>query len=410
MKVSMFHLMPHRELPADFNTRYPSVWVTPPWHELADPERVGQYYRWTMTELLHAAEMGYDGVCVNEHHQNAYGFMPNPNLMGAALAHATQHLPVGIVQIGSTLPNVHPLRIAEEYAMLDSISGGRLVAGMPAGTSMDTNQVMGVPPIEQRERYLEAHELILKAWYSKETFAFNGKYSQLPSVNVWPRPIQDPVPVWIPGLGSLSTWQFTARNNHAYCMLSFFGSQLGKRVMDGFWNFAEQEGLDRNPYRAGFAQIVAVADTDAQAEKLFAKHIRYFFDNCLHVPLHHWGLPGHADYPSLANSIRSGTGIKQMEMMANFKNYTYKDFVDKDIVIAGSPATVRDKLVDAVKTLRVGNLMVGQHIGSMPHELTMDSISLFCSDVLPKLTDVWDDEGWVNEWWPQKLRGQRGVN
>ena len=89
MKISMFHLMPHRELPADFEKKYHSVWVDPPWWELADAKRVGQYYNWTLDELTYAAKAGLDGVCVNEHHQNAYGFMPGPNLMGSALARAT---------------------------------------------------------------------------------------------------------------------------------------------------------------------------------------------------------------------------------------------------------------------------------------------------------------------------------
>jgi len=89
MKISAFHLMPHRELPPDFERRYPSVWVTPPWGELADARRVGQYYNWTLDELLFAARAGFDGVCTNEHHQNAYGFMPSPNLMGSVLAKQT---------------------------------------------------------------------------------------------------------------------------------------------------------------------------------------------------------------------------------------------------------------------------------------------------------------------------------
>src|SRR5436309_1866682 len=134
MKVSAFHLMPHRELPADFEQRYPSVWVTPPWWELADARRVRQYYYWTLDELLHAARAGFDGVCTNEHHQNAYGFMPSPNLMGSVLAKQTNGLDVAIVQMGMTLPTTSPpIRIAEEYAMLDCISGGRLVAGVPRG-------------------------------------------------------------------------------------------------------------------------------------------------------------------------------------------------------------------------------------------------------------------------------------
>ena len=74
MKISMFHLMPYRELPDDFEQRYRSVWVDPPWGELADPELAGRYYNWTFDELLHTAAVGLDGICVNEHHQNAYGF------------------------------------------------------------------------------------------------------------------------------------------------------------------------------------------------------------------------------------------------------------------------------------------------------------------------------------------------
>ena len=114
MKVSMFHLMPHRELPADFEQRYHSVWVDPPWWELADAERVGQYYNWTLDELTYAASAGLDGLCVNEHHQNAYGFMPGPNLMGSVLARATNDQDVAIVQMGATLPTTNPpTRVAE---------------------------------------------------------------------------------------------------------------------------------------------------------------------------------------------------------------------------------------------------------------------------------------------------------
>jgi alkanesulfonate monooxygenase SsuD/methylene tetrahydromethanopterin reductase-like flavin-dependent oxidoreductase (luciferase family) len=135
MKISAFHLMPHRELPADFEQRYESVWVTPPWWELADARRVGQYYNWTLDELFYAARSGLDGVCTNEHHQNAYGFMPSPNLMGSVLTRLTQGLPVAIVQMGATLPTSNPpIRVAEEYAMLDCMSGGRLVWSSASAT------------------------------------------------------------------------------------------------------------------------------------------------------------------------------------------------------------------------------------------------------------------------------------
>ena len=403
MKISMFHLMPYRDLPADFEQRYHSVWVDAPYAELADSKKVGQYYNWTLDELIHAAKCGIDGICVNEHHQNAYGFMPNPDLMGSVLARATNGMDTAIVQMGSTLPTSNPpIRVAEEYAMIDCISGGRLVAGMPLGTSQDVNLCYGISPVEQRERYYEAHDLIMKAWTAKEIFAWNGKYFKLPMVNLWPRPIQKPhPPVWVPGSGSLSTWDFTAKHGHCYCFLSYWGSQLGKKVMDGFWDFVSKSNLDPNPYRAGFLQLVTVSETDAQAEKDYYKHIRYFYDKSLHILPEYFPVPGHQDYRSLVNSVKNLNPL-QMDLMSKIPNWKYKDFVDNDFVISGSPKTVTQKLMDAVKKLRVGNLMVLLHIGSMPHDLTIKNVELFCKEVFPHFRDMWDDK-WENHWWPTTL-------
>ena len=408
MKISTFALMPHRELPADFETRYPSVWVTPPWHELASAERVGQYYNWTVDELLYAAELGSDGICTNEHHQNAYGFMPSPNIMGGILARATNGSDVAIVQMGSTLPTtIPPIRVAEEYGMLDCISGGRLVAGMPLGTPMDANLVYGVAPIEQRERYREAHDLILKAWESREVFAWNGKYFQLGMVNVWPRPIQQPhPPIWLPGSGSTSTFDFAVDHDYCYCFLSYFGNKSASRsVMDGYWGTVDRKGADTNPYRLGFLQLVAVAETDAEAERDYAQHIEYFYHKLLHIPPEWLGVPGHQDYRSLANAMRNP---RVAEGFMSLKQRHYKEFVDDQFVICGSPSTVRQQLTEAVKTLRIGNLMVLLGIGSMPTELVRKNTRLFFEEVAPAIRDLWDDE-WEDRWWPEGLRQPRRV-
>ena len=84
----------------------------------------------------------------------------------------------------------------------------------------------------------------------------------------------------------------------------------------------------------------------------------------------------------------------------------YKDFVERGYLITGSPATVRDQLIEAVKRLRVGHLLALLHFGSMPHELCQKNIELFCREVLPHVQDLWDDE-WEDRWWPQRLRKQR---
>ena len=272
MKVNWFHLMPYRFLPPDFEEKYRSVWVDPPIH-LFDPVKAHQLYNEYLDELEFADEVGFDGICVNEHHNNAYGIMPSPNLMAAMLARRTSNAALIVLGNSPALYNP-PIRVAEEFAMLDCTSGGRLVAGLPVGTSMDTNFAYGQNPATLREKYYEAHDLIIKAWTEPEPFAFNGKHNQVRYVNIWPRPLQQPhPPVWVPGGGSVETWEWTARMDYVYCYLSYSGYKRGIQVMDGFWKEMDRLGYDDNPYRAGFLQLVCVSETDQKAEEEYAEHV-----------------------------------------------------------------------------------------------------------------------------------------
>jgi alkanesulfonate monooxygenase SsuD/methylene tetrahydromethanopterin reductase-like flavin-dependent oxidoreductase (luciferase family) len=192
MKFTWFHLMPYRFLPEDFTTKHHSVWVDIP-RNLYDPKAGHRLYNDYLDQLEFADEMGFDGLGVNEHHQNAYGMMPSPNLMGAAMARRTRR--ANLVILGNSIALYNPpIRVAEEFAMIDVLSGGRLVAGFPVGTSMDTNYCYGEVPATLREKYKEAHDLILKAWTEKEMFSFNGKFTKLRYVNLWPKPLQQPRP------------------------------------------------------------------------------------------------------------------------------------------------------------------------------------------------------------------------
>src|SRR5689334_24268489 len=123
-----FHLMPYTQLSPDYDG---PAWVTCP-NELYDPQVGNELYNTYLDELLYAEEVGFDGVCVNEHHQNAYGNMPSPNLIAAMLARRTSRVKIAVV--GNALPLYGPpLRVAEEWAMLDVITGGRLICGMVIG-------------------------------------------------------------------------------------------------------------------------------------------------------------------------------------------------------------------------------------------------------------------------------------
>ncbi len=402
MKVSMFHLMPYRDLPDDFEKQYRSAWFSLPFNEVADANKASQYYNWTLDELQYAAEAGFDGVCTNEHHQNAYGFMVNPNMMGSVLARLTRDTGTAIVQMGETAVFLNPpIRVAEEYAMLDCISGGRMVAGFPVGLGGDFAYSYGFAPMEQRGRYREAHDLITKAWTADDVFTWNGKYYQLPMVSTWPRPVQKPhPPIWVPGNASPSTWDFVLEHDYCYCYLTYFGAKGASASVGGYWNRAQEMGKDNNPYRLGYLIPVGVGETDAAADELYAKHIEYFYHKLLHVPEALFLPPGHMTHSSLKYLITK----KPLPPFASLKSSSYKDFKDKEYLVSGSVETVKEQLLDIVKRLRVGNLMVLLHFGSMSHELAIENIDRFAKGVLPALQGVWDDEGWENHWWPQNAK------
>ena len=403
MKVCMFHLMPYRELPADYERRYNASHIEPVWFDVADADKVGQFYNATLDEMLYAAKAGMHGVCTNQHHQNVYGFMANPSLMGSVLARGTAGQNTAIIQLGSTLPSTTPpTRIAEEYAMLDCISGGRLVAGFPTGLPSDVTLSNGVVPIEQRERYREALALVTKAWSAREVFAWNGKYYQLGMVNLWPRPIQQPhPPIWIPGAGISATAEYVVDLDHCFCHLSYYGLKSAEEVSDRYWETCARKGRDDNPHRYSFLQLIGVAETDAEAERIYGPHAEYFFNKLLYNAPQYQQIPGCLEYEGMRSALR-GT----IRSSINLRELKAKDFFERGFVVVGSPKTVREKLLDGVKRLRIGHLLTLLHFGSMPTDVCKANIDLFAREVLPHLAPLWDDK-YEDRWWPERLRSKR---
>ena len=403
MKLLWFHLMPYTKLPEDFAQKHPSVWVDID-SRLFDPRVAHELYNEFSDELEHAAELGFDGVCVNEHHQNAYGLMPSPNLIAAGLARRTRD--AALVVMGNSLALYNPpIRVAEELAMLDCISGGRLVAGFPVGTPMDTCYAYGQNPSQLRQRYLEAHDLIVRAWREPEPFTWNGRFHKLRYVNVWPRPVQQPhPPIWIPGGGSIETWHWCAERDYVYSYLSYFGYKQGKATMDGFWQEMRRLGKDPNPFRAGFLQFVGVAESRAEALELYREPAEYFYGRCLHVDARYAAPPGYASESTLRARIRSQVeqAARRASDAAHRSGPRFEDIVEQGYVVIGSPDEVAEQLRTVARELNVGQLMLLLQFGDMSRELTFHNSELFAKRVLPQLADLFEDE-WENRWWPRPL-------
>jgi alkanesulfonate monooxygenase SsuD/methylene tetrahydromethanopterin reductase-like flavin-dependent oxidoreductase (luciferase family) len=396
MKFTWFNLMPWPHLPDDFREKHRSVWVDIP-SSLYDPVRGHELYNTYLDELEYAEQLGYDGIGVNEHHANAYGLMPSPNIMAAALARRTSK--AALVVLGNSIALYNPpIRVAEEFAMLDVISGGRLLAGFPVGTSMDTNYVYGDIPALTRERYAEAHELIMRAWREPEPFAFNGRYTKLRYANCWPKPVQSPPPIFIPGGGSLETYDFCLDFDYVYCYLSFSGYKRAKQLMDGYWQRVQERGKDLSPYRAGFAQTIVVAESDKEAERDYREHIDYFYNRCLHV------YPGFADAPgyrTIKTLKANVTTQMTQQALGDVSKMSWDQLVNDGYVIAGSPDTVAAQMKDLITGLRVGNIFCLIHVGNMPKDKCMRSSKLFAEEVMPQLRDMWpqysnDDRFWIH--------------
>src|SRR5206468_1887707 len=154
------------------------------------------------------------------------------------------------------------------------------------------------------------------------------------------------------------------------------------------------------PYRAAFAQIICVADTDREAEELYSEHVRYFFNRCLHV------YPGFADPPGYRTikTLKAGA-LSQLtqDALAKFPTLTWKQLIDDRYVIAGSPETVRQQMEEMIKGLRIGHVFCLFHNGNMPDWKTRHSSKLFAEQVMPKLRDLWPEWRADDRWWPKPM-------
>ena len=395
MRFHWFAQQYHTELPDDYGDTVRSAWVTAP-VGVADPKRIGEEYHLYIRLMQQADRLGWDSLLLNEHHQTSLAMTPSPNLVAAVLAATTETAAIALCGNSLALYNP-PIRVAEEIAMLDCLSGGRMISGIVFGTPMDSAFSYGIPPIELRERFHEARELIHRAWREPEPFAFNGKYTQLRYVNVWPRPIQAEIPVWIPGSGSLETWEVVNDHDYCYGYLSFSGRKAAEPIVNGFWEHTASQGGNMNPNRMAFTQVICCADSDAEAERLYGDAVRYFYRQNP-VPMEFVNPPGYTTEASMRATVaRSGAITMEERMKAARGELSFWEYDELGYIIAGTPERVEQRVRSLVTDLRIGQLITCMHVGNLPEEVAAENNRLF-STVIPNLRGIWADH--EDRWTP----------
>jgi alkanesulfonate monooxygenase SsuD/methylene tetrahydromethanopterin reductase-like flavin-dependent oxidoreductase (luciferase family) len=397
VKFHWFAQQYYTKLPPNATENVRSAWVTPP-TAMADPEQIGRDYKMYLRLMQGADRLGWDGLLLNEHHQTWHAMTPSPNLLASILATTTETSAIAICGNSLALYNP-PQRVAEELAMLDCLSGGRLIAGMVFGTPMDSAFSYGTPPAELRERFHEARQLILRAWAADEPFSFNGNYTKLRYVNTWPRPVQENVPIWIPGSGSLETWDLVNECDYCYGYLSFSGKQAAEPIVKGFWDHTEKAGANLNPHRMAFTQIICCADTDAEAEDLYYDSIKYWHQQNP-VPLEFATPPGFMSQASYRESLRrSKSQSAEQRRKALRGELSFWEYDELGYIIAGSPERVEQRVRELATDLRLGQLITCMHLGDLPEETAAMNTELFGTKVIPKLRDLWSE--YEDRWTPK---------
>lgn len=380
MRILAFHLMPYatREVGDAIASSNPeSAWVTLS-NSHYDPAKGVELYKRYLDELSFAAEVGFDGVSVNEHHQNAYGTMPNPNLIASALI---QRIPEGqIAVLGNAISIANPLTVAEQIAMLDVLSGGRVVSGFVRGIGFEYT-TFGLNPNESRGRFHEAHDLIVDSWTRPGPFEWHGEHYHFDYVNTWPRPLQQPhPPIWVPSQGSAETVDWTAEHRYVY-LQTFTKAERLVGIMQEFREAALRHGYQADPEQMGCAIPVYVGETDESAREEFKPHAEYFLNRLLTGPVQMWFPPG---YLTDASQQRV---IKAKSELFSHNDHTFEELERDGLVIAGSPDTVADKLEDLIDRTGIGTFLPFVQTATMDHAMTMGNIRRFGEHVIPRLRE-----------------------
>jgi alkanesulfonate monooxygenase SsuD/methylene tetrahydromethanopterin reductase-like flavin-dependent oxidoreductase (luciferase family) len=341
--------------------------------EKFDPQLCKELYDWKLESWIAAEQYGIDGVFFSEHHFTPYSISPSPNLLVATLAQRTSTLRVGVMANITAFHN--PRRLAEEAAMLDYLTGGRLEYGLGRGVDEPEFIREGVRMEETRDRFEESVALMQAAW-SQPSFTHHGTYYNYDDVSLWPRPMRPELPIWITAL-SPNTVAWAARNNFKFTSVFSPTSQM-REIFEGYQKAAADAGRQSLPEDMGVCRNVVIADSEQEArdiaEPAFGELFASFKEAAVFKDLDN--VPqGYEHYQSFFRPF-AGEGV------------TFDDLVAIGAICVGTAATVRDQVMSQMEEIGCGNFLNWGSFGSMTKEQTMRSYRLFGEHVAPAIRSL----------------------
>jgi alkanesulfonate monooxygenase SsuD/methylene tetrahydromethanopterin reductase-like flavin-dependent oxidoreductase (luciferase family) len=373
MKIAYFSTLSHGR------TRQPATsWPVP--NELFDPEQALRMQDEYFAECRLADEMGFDWVSIAEHHYSPGSLAPSINVLGAALAQHVKRAKIAI--LGALLPLNNPVRVAEELAMVDMLSNGRLVAGLLRGAPFEY-LVYNVAPSESRSRFEEAWDLIHTAWTDTQPFGWEGEHYQFRNVSIWPRPIQQPTPPILVSGSSKDSGEFAARKKVSLG-LAFTTFDLATGAAAYYRERCDAWGWMPTPENVLYRAQCYVADSDEKA--------------ATDMQTQQGGAGGIGGGIANANRLVAMSGFfgqRDANLTERFSTMgqhhgppTLQQQIDSGSIVCGSPDSVAAQLKRLYDSIGCGVVELSFSAPGGSREAKLHSMELFANQVLPKVRDL----------------------
>jgi natural product biosynthesis luciferase-like monooxygenase protein len=325
-------------------------------------------------QAYYGEQLGFESVWLAEHHFHSFGglFSATP-VIGAAIAQRTTRIRIGTAVV--LLPYHNPIRVAEDYATLDCLSGGRLEFGVGHGFVKWEALTFGIPLDELRDRFRENLEVILKAW-SEPKFNHTGRFYNYHGVQVWPRPLQEPYPtVWMAATTSVESFELSGRFGFHMMLIPFLNEvEELRRKMQVYFSARKAAGHDPSTAHVLGVYHAYVGETSREARAAGAQGLAEYNSAAREA---HSLTPGMADPESYRSHERHREQIKVL---------SFDELVDQSRVLVGTADEVREKLEYVRERLYLTDVAGNFTLGGLTDAHARASMRRFMEQVVPKIS------------------------
>lgn len=337
---------------------------------------VARAYGEMLEQVELAEQLGFDTVWLAEHHGSTYGSMPSGSVMAAAIAQRTSTIRIGMAV--SILPFNNPVRVAEEYAMVDVLSGGRLDFGVGRGYQPSEYEMLGLADrqADSREIFQESLDILTGLW-TQDDFSYKGKYYDIRHATLHPKPLQQPHPPIFVAALSPETFALVAEKGYNLLVTPTLMAlpELKVFILDAKRRLVEH-GRDPSSIEFPMNWQMHLAATDAEAKERTKEAFSWYFDKVMGLVPHGAKVPAtYEAYAEMAAAYDAAGG------------YPIEQLQEMGVVVLGDADTASRRIAEVRDDVGINRISCWFRIGGLDHAAVVDSMEIFAREVMPRFKD-----------------------